>query len=323
MCRPRALGFVTFVPEGASVPFRPSLTELFLAGVVLALGGVFASPAVAADRPLGEPLAAAAATFGLSQADVAAIRAAGGEFACPGERDGGARLNAWLISDRQILTNAHAIIEAEDAGRGPYIRQPVARCTFVSYLDLGAARPPTYAVSLSGLAAVLRRGAEAPVDPTDNIGGDLVRLRLARPVPRAVPLVFDPSPVVKGDALLLVSRVPTPSRSAALPGDDLLIARCTVTSLDPPSPGYGRGAITDCNGAPGMSAGLLLARIGDKLIAKGFLVALEYVRTKGSKEERLIGAHNLLFDATFHEWLGGDCAFWPAALRVSFCGVVR
>jgi hypothetical protein len=133
--------------------------------------------------------------------------------------------------------------------------------------------------------------------------------------------VFDPAPVAKGDALLLVSRVPTAYQTETLPGDDLLIEECRVVSLDPQSPSYSRGMIADCNGAPGMSAGVLFARANGRLVAKGFLVALEYVRQKGSKEERLVGAHNLLFDAKFLAWLNGDCAFWPAALRISFCGV--
>jgi hypothetical protein len=138
-----------------------------------------------------------------------------------------------------------------------------------------------------------------------------------------VPLVFDPTPVAKGDTLLLVSRVPTAHQTAALPGDDLLIERCTVLSLDPETKNYSRAGITDCNGAPGMSAGVLFARREGQLVAKGFLVALEYVRNRRSKEERLVGAHNLLFDAKFVAWLAGDCAFWPAALRISFCGVKR
>jgi hypothetical protein len=294
--------------------------QIFAAAAALASA---AGAASAEERPLGERLTVAADKFGLSEADVAAIRAAGGEFACPGDGSDGARLNAWLIGDRQVLTNAHAIVEGEERPGRPYLRQPVRDCVFVSFHDLGARRPPSYAVNLNGLGAVLRPGARAPVDPTGSIGGDVVRLRLDRPVRDGVPLVIDPTPVAKGDTLLLVSRVPTTHQTEALPGDDLLIERCTVTSLDPETKNYSRGGLTDCNGAPGMSAGVLFARRDGQMVAKGFLVALEYVRPRGSKEERLVAAHNLLFDAKFTAWLAGDCAFWPAALRISFCGVKR
>jgi hypothetical protein len=294
------------------VPFRVALALLATALV---------AGAQAADRPLGERLTLAAESFGLTPAEVTAIRASGGEFSCPGKDKDGARLNAWLISDRRILTNAHAIVEGETNPGKPYLRQPLAQCAFVSFLDLKEQAPPEYRVNFSGLGAVLRPGAKPPVDPTLAIGSDILRLNLARPVAKGVPLVFDPAPVAKGDSLLLVSRVPTAYQTENLPGDDLLIEECKVLSLDPQSPSYSRGMITDCNGAPGMSAGVLFARANGKLVAKGFLVALEYVRQKGSKEERLVGAHNLLFDTKFLTWLNGDCAFWPAALRISFCGV--
>jgi hypothetical protein len=291
--------------------------------LVLAVAATVASAALAEDRPLGERLSVAAGKFGLSPADVDTIRAAGGEFVCPGDGGDGARLNAWLIADRQVLTNAHAIVEGEERLRRPYLRQPVRDCAFVSFRDLGERRPPSYEVNLNGLGAVLRPGAKAPVDPTTAIGSDVVRLKLDRPVAGGEALEFDSMPVAKGDTLLLVSRVPTAYQSASLPGDDLLIERCTVLSLDPETKNYSRGAITDCNGAPGMSAGVLFAQRNGRLVAKGFLVALEYVRARGSTEERLVGAHNLLFDAKFMAWLAGDCAFWPAALRISLCGVKR
>jgi hypothetical protein len=291
--------------------------------LVFAVAATVAVAALAEDRPLGERLSLAAEKFGLSEAEVAHIRAAGGEFACPGEASDGARLNAWLVTDRQVLTNAHAIVEGEERPGRPYLRQPVRECVFVSFRDLGERRRVPYEVNLNGLGAVLRPGAKAPVDPTASIGSDVVRLRLDRPVTAGVPLAFDATPVAKGDTLLLVSRVPTAHQTATLPGDDLLIERCTVLSLDPETKNYSRGAITDCNGAPGMSAGVLFARRDGRLVAKGFLVALEYVRSRGSKDERLVGAHNLLFDAKFMAWLAGDCAFWPAALRISFCGVKR
>src|SRR5690242_10256821 len=70
-----------------------------------------AAAGAVSDRPIGEPLSQAGAKYGLSDADMAQIRAAGGEFSCPGDGTDGARLNAWLIGDRQVLTNAHAIVE--------------------------------------------------------------------------------------------------------------------------------------------------------------------------------------------------------------------
>jgi hypothetical protein len=287
--------------------------------IVLALA--FAGAALADDRPLGEPLSKAAEKFGLSAAEVAAVRAAGGEFACPDEHKDLSLLNAWLISDRQVITNAHSIIEGEEKPGEPYIRQPVADCVFISYLELGVKRPTEYPVDLRGLGAVLRRGAKAPVDPTDVVSSDVVRLNLKRPVANGVPLVFDPTPIAKGDALLLISRVPIAYQTKVLPGDDLLIERCVVTSLSGKSQTYSQFAVTDCNGAPGMSAGVLFGRKDGKLVAKGFLVAISVGRPKGSDEEKVLGSYNLVFDAKFQEWLHGDCPFWPAALRISFCGV--
>jgi hypothetical protein len=275
------------------------------------------------DKPLGEPLSRAAAKFGLSASEVADIRAAGGEFSCPGDGTDGARLNGWLIAPDRVMTNAHGIIESEEHPGRPYLRQPLSRCGFVSFRELGTDRAELHAVNLNGLGAVLRPGAKAPVDPNAAIGGDIVRLRLKAPVEGGVPLALDPAPIARGDRLLLVSRVPTAYQTATLPGDDLLIEECRVVSLDPESADYGRGAIIDCNGAPGMSAGVLFGRAGGRLVAKGFLVALEYVKIKGAKDEKLVGAHMLTFDAKFQDWLATDCPFWPTALRVDLCGVGR
>src|SRR4029078_12417756 len=187
------------------------------------------------------------------------------------------------------------------------LRQPLSRCAFVSSLELGSDRPHQHVVNLNGLGAVLRPGAKAPVDPTTAIGADLVRLRLKEPVVNGAPLAFDPEPIDVGDELFLVSRVPTAYRSAKLPGDDLLIEKCTVETVDLESPSYSRGAIVDCNGAPGMSGAVLFARSGDLMVAKGFLVALEYVTIKGASDEKLVGAHVLTFDHKFTTWLEGDC----------------
>jgi hypothetical protein len=227
------------------------------------------------------------------------------------------------VSARQLITNAHGLIEGEEDPGHPFLRQPVAACYFTSFRDLNQSSPHHYLLNLNGLGAVLRRGAQAPVDPPASIGGDVVKLRLKETVREGAALPIDTTPVAKGQPLLLVSRVPTAYRTAALPGDDLLVEACTVTALDPQTTDFSRGAITDCNGAEGMSGGILLAHQGGKLVAKGFLVALEYVRVKGkgSASDKLVGAHVLLFDAKFAQWVAGDCAFWPAALRVSLCGV--
>jgi hypothetical protein len=285
-------------------------------------GALLAAEAVN-DRPIGEPLSVAGQKYGLSDADMAAIRAAGGEFSCPGDGKDGARLNGWLIGDREVLTNAHAIIESEDDPGHPYLRQPVFECFFTSSLDLGKDDRAQYLLNLNGLGAVLRRGAKAPIDPSGRFGGDVVRLHLQKPVPGGRPLAFDPSPVAKGDTLILVSRVPTAYRGQALPGDDLMVSLCTVTRLDALSGTFSRGVTTDCNGAEGMSAGMLFTHVGGKLVAKGFLVEIDYLPGQNGKADEVIGTHILTFDQRFANWLKGGCAFWPSALLISFCGEKR
>ncbi len=280
----------------------------------------FVAPAVADERPLGEPLTKAAAKYGLTDADVRRVMAAGGEFACPNDRDV-SLLNAWLISDRQIITNAHSIIEGEEKPGRPYIRQPVFDCVFTSYLELKTKKPVEYKIDLSGLGAVLRRGAKAPMDPQDAISSDVLRFKLKHPVADAAPLEFDFSPLAKGDSVMLVSRVPTKYQTKTLPGDDLLIERCSVIAVSGNTGSYSQSATTDCNGAPGMSAGVLFSRKDGRLVARGFLVSIDVRRDKDSHAETTLASHNLVFDAKFRDWLRGDCAFWPSALRISFCGV--
>ena len=107
---------------------------------------------------------------------------------------------------------------------------------------------------------------------------------------------------------MLISRVPTAYRTKDLPGDDLIIARCTVTSVDVSSANYNRGAVTDCNAAPGMSAGIYFERINGKLVAKGMLVSVEYRRSKDG-EETVIGTHALMFEQKFCDLARGGLRF--------------
>ncbi len=295
-------------------------TLVVLAFAVLAfaaLAGTAALPASAAG--VGEPLARAAAKYGLTADDVAALRAAGGELYCPGNGTNGARLNGWLVgSTRQIVTNAHGIVYGGDDG--PHLRQPLSRCTFSSFLDLGSAAPPrAYRINTGAAGSLFRNGARAPVDPGEDIGGDVVKLALDRSVARGKTLTIDTSTPAVGDELLLVSRTPTGLQTRAGDGD-LLVQRCRVTMLDPPSKSYSRGVITDCDAVGGMSAGVFVAHSGTRLVAKGLLVSVKYADLPGGRLGPLIGAHHLALDARFQTWLRGGCPFLPAALKVRACG---
>jgi hypothetical protein len=192
--------------------------------------------------------------LGLSPAEIARIRKVSGYVGClsPSPSVGA---GALFLTNDQILTAAHIFFEP--SGRKRW------KCFF------RAQEPDAPRIDLLVEAGAARFGAAKPRPGSND---DFAIVRLAEPIPDAVPFPVDlATPITAGDALIVITAHPA-DMEREVPLDVPVAQPCTVRRV-PISSGATSFYRTDCDASGSSSGGMHLSRVNGRLVFRGITVS--------------------------------------------------
>jgi hypothetical protein len=227
--------------------------------------------------------------LGLSPAEIARIRKVSGYVGClsPSPSVGA---GALFLTNDQVLTAAHIFFEP--SGRKRW------KCFFRAQ-EKDAPR-----IDLLIEAGAARFGAAKPRAGSND---DFAVVRLAAPIPDAVPFPVDlETPVKAGDALIVTTAHPA-DMERDVPLDVPVVQPCTVRRV-PISTGRTSFFRTDCDASGSSSGGMHLSRVNGQLVHRGITIS-----TGAWRDPKLRGAPYDESRKSATTALGTDAAVLKAA----------
>ncbi len=189
-------------------------------------------------------------SLGLSDAEIARIRAVSGHVVCTGGETVTAS-GALFLTDNQILTAGHTFFNSAGRRRAQcYFRPQRVGSDWIA-LDLAKAR---FGASL----------------PRPGSNADWAVVRLTKPIVGAVPFPPAPKPPVKGEALIVVTAQPAGFES--LDPNVPVVQPCAVRRV-PVSSAATSFYRSDCDAGGGSSGGMNLTRIDGALFFRGVTIS--------------------------------------------------
>jgi hypothetical protein len=192
--------------------------------------------------------------LGLSAAEIARVRKVSGYVGClsPSPSVGA---GALFLTNDQVLTAAHIFFEP--SGRKRW------KCFFRSQ-EKGSPR-----IDLLIEAGAARFGAAKPRPGSND---DFAIVRLAEPIPDAVPFPVDTeTPVASGDKLIVITAHPA-DMERDVPLDVPVAQPCAVQRV-PISTAATSFYLTDCDATGSSSGGMHLSRVNGRLVHRGITIS--------------------------------------------------
>jgi hypothetical protein len=193
-------------------------------------------------------------SLGLSPAEIARIRKVSGYVGClsPSPSVGA---GALFLTNDQVLTAAHIFFEP--SGRKRW------KCFF------RAQEPDAPRIDLLIEGGAARFGATKPKPGSND---DFAVVRLAEPIPDAVPFPVDlETPIAAGDRLIVITAHPA-GMERDVPLDVPVAQPCTVRRV-PISSGATSFYRTDCDASGSSSGGMHLSRVKGRLVFRGITIS--------------------------------------------------